>query len=273
MSISSPIATPMSGTFPRQESQELNAMAPRQYAPLPPPPVPNDPAPFRRHASGSLPTPDISPVSNHSIDERIDASLGYAHARDGRGAGRDPREGQPAQSHSRDPSATNTTRTAGNEDDSRHGALDGDVQQVDLQPGGSSYLPKPGVNRFPSLSELPKSPVPGQSFPRFNSPSAIRTDGGLPLRAYEPSLKSPSQNSYATKQTVFTRAGPMSPGAMTEHADTLDRCAGSIQPVPAVLPVVPITPSLVTKADRKRMRKLEPKTPTVEMVPSQEDIW
>jgi hypothetical protein len=30
---------------------------------------------------------------------------------------------------------------------------------------------------------------------------------------------------------------------------------------------------LVTKADRKRMRRMEPKTPTVEMVKSAEDIW
>jgi hypothetical protein len=34
-----------------------------------------------------------------------------------------------------------------------------------------------------------------------------------------------------------------------------------------------MTPSLVTKADRKRMKKMEPKTPTVEMVRSEEDVW
>jgi hypothetical protein len=34
-----------------------------------------------------------------------------------------------------------------------------------------------------------------------------------------------------------------------------------------------MTPSLVTKEDRKRMRRMEPKTPTVEMVMSADDIW
>ena len=38
-------------------------------------------------------------------------------------------------------------------------------------------------------------------------------------------------------------------------------------------PVVPITPTVVTRADRKRMKRFEPKTPTVEMVRDQEDVW
>jgi hypothetical protein len=36
---------------------------------------------------------------------------------------------------------------------------------------------------------------------------------------------------------------------------------------------VPITPSVVTKADRKRMRRMEPKTPTVEMVRGEDEYW
>lgn len=39
-------------------------------------------------------------------------------------------------------------------------------------------------------------------------------------------------------------------------------------------PVVPITPGfLVTKADRKKMRRMEPKTPTLQMVKSDDDLW
>jgi len=34
-----------------------------------------------------------------------------------------------------------------------------------------------------------------------------------------------------------------------------------------------MTPSLVTKADRKRMKQLMPKTPTVEMVRNEDEIW
>jgi hypothetical protein len=36
---------------------------------------------------------------------------------------------------------------------------------------------------------------------------------------------------------------------------------------------MPMTPSLVTKEDRKRMKRMVPKTPTLEMVKSADDIW
>lgn len=110
ISISSPIMTPMSGTFPRgmtgHDEQEMNAIPHRSYAPPPPPPVPQVPSdlPFRRAGTGNnLPTPDMSPISNQSIDERIDAALG-----------RPPTRGDPNKSaaarrdHMRDNSATTT---------------------------------------------------------------------------------------------------------------------------------------------------------------------
>lgn len=254
VSISSPIMTPMSGTFPR-ESQEMNTIPPRQYAPPPPPPsAPSDDLPFRRpsRASNAMPiTPEESPVGAQSIDERL---------------GREGREGREREDHSRKDSQAEEPISA----QSEH-------SQAPLV--GLPQSPKPGA-RFPALPSSPRasrSPPPSLplspragSFSRPNAPSAVRTGGALPLRAYEPSVASPTSSSVQTKQTVFERAGPLSPGGgRTPFTGT----AVPYSPYQPFTPCVPVTPSLVTKADRKRMRRMEPKTPTLQMVQSSDDIW
>lgn len=239
VNISSPIMTPMSGTFPRHEEQEMSSIPPRQYAPLAPPPVPTDQAPYplKKGQTVSPPTPEHSPESTMSIDERLRGQL-------------------PQQGHSRNTSAVPSEPEQ---------PVSATSERSTSPLVGLPSSPKPGVNRFPSL---PQSPKPGQSFSRPNAPSAVRTGGALPLRAYEPSLTSPSASSYQTKQTVFERA-PMSPGARTPFTGA----PVPYSPYQPQTPCIPITPSLVTKADRKRMKRFEPKTPTLEMVRSSEDIW
>ncbi|KAK3316313.1 hypothetical protein B0H66DRAFT_480241 [Apodospora peruviana] len=265
VSISSPIMTPMSGTFPRQEEyQEMNPMPHRAYAPPPPPPVPSvSDLPFRRAAGNNLPTPEMSPVSTQSIDERIDAALARPPTRESKAARREARE-----AHSRDVSAT----TSGSDD---HEPASAASEKSTSGLVGLPMSPKPGVNRFPSFDSLPASPRPGQGFNRSRAPAAIRPGGALPLRAYEPSLASPTTANQSTKQTVFTRAapGPLSPGMMTGLRTPYTGAPVPYTPYQPFSPVVPITPSLVTKADRKRMRRLEPKTPTVEMVRGTDDVW
>ncbi|KAL4724084.1 hypothetical protein ACLX1H_008693 [Fusarium chlamydosporum] len=242
MSISSPLMTPQTGEFPRQEYQEMNAIPPRHYAPAAPPPVPTNQAPYgsptvpaKTHVA--LPTPDISPESVLSIDERIGNQLPPpGHQRH---VSYEPSE--------RDPESATSEHS-----------------QVPLV--GLPSSPKPGA-RFPSL---PASPKPGQTFQRANAPSAVRTGGSLPLRAYEPALASPNTIAQTTKQTVFERKGPLSPsGAMTPHT------AGAVpySPYQPFTPCMPVTPSLITKEDRKRMRRMVPKTPTLEMVQSSDDVW
>ena len=96
VNISSPIMTPQSSTFPRQEPQEMNPMSPRHYAPPPPPPIPTDQISFgasRVSRNGAPLTPDISPESVQSIDERISAQLGPSTS--GRGGYPAPMEGDP----------------------------------------------------------------------------------------------------------------------------------------------------------------------------------
>jgi hypothetical protein len=244
VSISSPIMTPMSGQFPRQEYQELNSIPPRQYAPAAPPPVPTDQLPYvpSRQGSVTLPlTPEYSPRSTQSIDERI----GHQFSSDRLGG------------HSRNTSAAHTV-------DDPVSAVS-EHSQAPLV--GLPSSPKPNVTRFPSL---PTSPKPGVTFARVNPPAVIRTGGSLPLRAYEPALTSPSINSQTTKQTVFERMAPLSP--MTARTP-FTGAAVPYSPYQPYTPCVPITPSLVTRADRKRMKRLEPKTPTLEMVKSSEDNW
>ncbi|KAK4103302.1 hypothetical protein N658DRAFT_494632 [Parathielavia hyrcaniae] len=294
LSISSPILTPMSGTFPRHDAQEMNAMPPRHYAPAAPPPLPSHDLPFRQAAasaagSNHLPTPDISPVSTQSIDSRIDAAVGQAPTRAARREHREreARSDHRLPSHSRDVSST-ATSTAGD-----HEPVSATSDRSTAHLVGLPVSPRPGVSRFPSDVSLPASPRPGQqtfqlppahansstsSFPRpsgTGSGSAVREGGALPLRAYEPSVSSPTAASFATKQTVFTRAapGPLSPGMQTGMRTPWTGAPVPYTPYQPFSPVVPITPSVVTRADRKKMKRLEPKTPTVEMVRSAEDVW
>ncbi|KAI1453430.1 hypothetical protein F4805DRAFT_375728 [Annulohypoxylon moriforme] len=245
ISISSPIMTPMSGTFPRHEEEEMSSIPPRHYAPASPPPIPTDQVPYarasRQHVVAPITPPDISPESTQSIDERL------GHMRNN--------------SQYTDPDPVSAVSAIS------------DRSTAPLV--GLPSSPKPGVNRFPSLPASPKpgatfptSPRSEQSFSRPNAPSAVRTGGTLPLRAYEPALSSPS--AQTTKQTTFERAMPLSPSGL--------RTPWTGAPVPYTpyqpfSPVVPITPSLVTKADRKRMKQLQPKTPTMEMVKSDDEMW
>ncbi|KAK5995163.1 hypothetical protein PT974_03559 [Cladobotryum mycophilum] len=241
VSISSPIMTPMSGTFPRHESQEMNAIPPRHYAPAPPPPIPTDQTAFgaiNTRASVAPMTPAISPESIQTIDERIGLSIDRAR-------------------HSR------STLQAPSEMDP--GSAVSEHSQVPLV--GLPLSPKPG-SRFPSL---PSSPKPGSTFQRSNPPSAVRANGTLPLRAYEEASGAPSIVSQTTKQTVFERKTPLlSPGgAKTPFTAN----AVPYSPYQPFTPCVPVTPSLVTREDRKRMRKMVPKTPTLAMVKSSDEIW
>lgn len=283
ISISSPIMTPMTGTFPPQYAgEEMNAIPPRHYAPAAPPPVPTGNPTFaqRRNVQMAPLTPpdDVSPESTQSIDERLRAMAGKGKDRDVPEESNEDEDEEEQQRqghyyHSRqqssatmeaDPiSATSETSTT---------PLVRAERVRDSRSSGLPSSPKPGVNRFPSLNSLPSSPKPGATFSRPNAPSAVRTGGALPLRAYEPALMSPNTYDRTVKQTVFERAGPLSPGmgtARTPHTGA----PVPYSPYQPFSPVVPITPSLVTKADRKRMRRMEPKTPTMEMVQSSDDIW
>ncbi|KAG6010692.1 hypothetical protein E4U21_005191 [Claviceps maximensis] len=235
VNISSPIMTPQSGTFPRHESREMSAIPPRNYAPLPPPPIPSEQIPLGarvRKARG--PPLELTPESIQSIDQQINTQL---HAL------------KVSQANSEvDPVSTT----------SRH-------SQTPLVELPSSHKANANIG-----STLPVSPKPGDTFPRANAPSAVRAGGNLPLRAYEPAMSSPMDTCQMTKQTVFERRGPLSP---TTGRAPMTAGAVPYSPYQPFTPVIPITPSLVTKEDRKRMRRMVPKTPTMEMVKDSDEMW
>ncbi|KAI6400039.1 hypothetical protein MCOR20_008579 [Pyricularia oryzae] len=306
INISSPIMTPMSGTFPRgPEGQEMSTIPPRQYAPAAPPPIPH----YQYHHSngsnssiGNVPrraatmplTPEMSPQSTQSIDGRIGAQLmsnpkpyreqqeqmelhlQHQYRQQSISSQRqlDPYGPRRPGDHSRNVSSSTS------EADPVSAASD--KSTTPLVGLGLPLSPKPNVTRFPADSlrslpssprpgasfSLPLSPKPGASFSRSNVPSAVRTGGALPLRAYEPALQSPNAIARTTKETTFERTGPMSPGG-----GPLTGAAVPYSPYQPFSPVIPMTPSLVIREDRRRMRRLEPKTPTLEMVKNAEDIW
>lgn len=240
VNISSPIMTPQSGTFPRQESQEMSGIPPRHYAPPPPPPVPTIQPPVSASRTHGAPmTPDISPQSVQSIDERIAVQVEMSHHNN---------------AHNRNVSQAPTEY---------------DPESAVSMHSNAPLVGLPASPRSPGFKQsLPSSPKPGMSFSRPNPPSAVRTGGSLPLRAYEPSMISPSIQT--TKQTVFERKGPLSPGS---GRTPFTAGAAPYSPYQPNTPVVPMTPSLVTKEDRKRMKRMVPKTPTLQMVESQDDTW
>ncbi|PSR81055.1 hypothetical protein BD289DRAFT_373053 [Coniella lustricola] len=252
MEISSPIMTPMSGRFPQYVGEEMNVIPPRQYAPAKPPPIPTGQLPFRNgaHVAPLTPPDDLSPESTQSIDGRIGARHGPSNATHFR-------HGSSATTDADPVSAVSESSQSG-------------LIQKPQYTSGLPLSPKPGVNRFPTL---PSSPKPGASFSRPNAPPAVRTGGALPLRAYEPALVSPNTYDRTVKQTVFERAGPMSPGGMHTARTPMTANPVPYSPYQPFSPVVPMTPSLVTREDRKRMRKMEPKTPTLAMVKSDDELW
>ena len=65
----------------------------------------------------------------------------------------------------------------------------------------------------------------------------------------------------------------MSPGGMHTARTPLTGNPVPYSPYQPFSPVIPITPSLVTKADRKRMKRMEPKTPTLQMVKGDDELW
>jgi hypothetical protein len=216
----------------------MTNIPPRQYAPPPPPPIPTDQLSFGAapgRNNGAPVTPDMSPESVQSIDERIGLQLTQGgHVRT---VSQAITEGDPE-------SAT-----------SEH-------SQVPLV--GLPSSPKPGAT-FPSL---PSSPKPGATFDRPNPSTAVRTGGALPLRAYEHAMTSPTAVTHTTKQTVFERKGPLSPMSARTPGTAVP-----YSPYQPFTPCVPITPTLVTKEDRKRMKRMVPKTPTFEMVKSSDEVW
>ncbi|OBT55848.1 hypothetical protein VE04_04654 [Pseudogymnoascus sp. 24MN13] len=207
LKISSPMATPLSTTFPATYASDEEPLSPRHYQPPPPPPVPEGQMPYQYHSrnNSSVQTADPSPISpTRSIAENL----------------------------------------------------------------ASVSMGPPPNNRSVATNRPLNLTIPGPV--SVNPSSATSSTRQLPFRAFDPppGLSSPSF-SYSTKTTVLERTTPLSPGLKTPWSAG----ATPYSPYQPFTPLVPITPRLITREDRKAMRRMEPKSPVMEMVKDTDDLW
>ncbi|POS86695.1 hypothetical protein EPUL_001816 [Erysiphe pulchra] len=95
----------------------------------------------------------------------------------------------------------------------------------------------------------------------------------LPLRKYESSTQSPCPILTPTKTTVLERE--QFPIYFEAGSMKLPQTAGSIpySPYQPRSMTIPITPTFITREERKRRKKLKPKIPSFELVKSEAEIW
>lgn len=128
----------------------------------------------------------------------------------------------------------------------------------------------PRNNRSIATARPPNLTIPSISTSNLSPVSATNSTRQLPFRAFDPppGLSSPSF-SHCTKTTVLERTTPLSPGLKAPWS------AGAVpySPYQPFSPLIPITPRLVTREDRKAMKKMEPKSPVMEMVKGEDELW
>ena len=284
LNISSPLMTPTLSSTPFQNPQEMQPLSPRLYMPAAPPLVPagglyttSGPA-SPRFSRGAPRFPLRDPRTSLAHEELREEPEDEEHEQeqdqdDQDEAGEaDEDEGEPSfsiEGRLADASGTSSTNSRRRPPNISISPISVNSQSSQTPLVGLPSSPKPSVTRF---SGLPQSPKPGATFqtqvPILQTPmpppqTAVRTNGALALRAYESSGE--AVTSFQVKQTVFERTGMLSPASPSARVP--------YSPYQPFTPCVPITPALVTKEDRRRMRRLEPKTPTVAMVQSNEDLW
>lgn len=143
-------------------------------------------------------------------------------------------------------------------------ALDVDLASSASGRSQSSVSPKPAAKSpLRSLFSL------GGRLREKSAPSTVQTDRRLPLHIYEPAATLLPAAAFATKQTMLDRA-PLSEA--TSKTPPTGR-AVAYSPYQPRTPYIPVTPTLVTKEDRLRIKKLTPRTPTKEMVKSSKEMW
>lgn len=141
------------------------------------------------------------------------------------------------------------------------------------QASNQSYDPTSTSTQAPSLTSPPtKKSLPHPIPTASNPPSTNASSRTLPFRQFEPALQSPSFKP-ATKTTVLERNGPQHSGPQTGGLKT-PWSAGAVPYSPfyqPFTPMIPVTPRLVTKEDRKMMKKQQKKAPVQELV--SDDVW
>jgi hypothetical protein len=241
MQISSPLPTPATPRFPYPQEDE-EPLSPRYEHLPPPPPVPTDQVPFTHHRSTSNLTATLVPLPTSP--------------RGNFGLPLSPRSPYP-------PSIR-----------SHRSQYQNNPSQISVQ---SSTRGDASVTSQTPLSPLTMQPPPKRQ-PSPNPPTQPPSNNSsvrqLPLRQFEPSVTSPSF-APSTKTTVLERNGPVGGGGPQTGGLRTPWSAGAVpySPYQPFTPMMPITPRLVTKEDRKAMKKKEGRTPVLEMIKSEDELW
>lgn len=247
--ISAPILTPTTATFYVNSDEE--PLTPKYYKP--PPPIPTDQVPFnhiRQSSSGDSPTRSIasqlSPYGNSSSHRPNLSQTSMASS--GRG----------------DPiSATSATSQT---------PLFSGPTALSLQAPPSKFASQIPYQNPYAQQHTPataSTPAPARALAPIQTSTSTRA---LPFRSFEPALTSPSFKPQITKTTVLERTaqgnGPNTSGLKTPWS------AGAVpySPYQPFTPMMPVTPRLVTREERKARKKVEGRTPVLEMV-GKEDDW
>jgi hypothetical protein len=151
-------------------------------------------------------------------------------------------------------------------------------------PGNQRHRNYPSQNSLQSVAD-PQTPVFIPASKRAPAPHPIPTSSNptptnassrtLPFRQFDTGLKSPSFKP-ATKTTVLERkeaqhSGPATGGLKTPWSAGAVPYSPFYQPF---TPMIPVTPRLITKEDRKIMKKQEKKLGQVqELIKSEDDLW
>ncbi|RFU36196.1 hypothetical protein B7463_g26, partial [Scytalidium lignicola] len=136
----------------------------------------------------------------------------------------------------------------------------------------SSQDPSSATSATSATSQTPLYPT-SKSPVQSSTQGASSVPRSLPFRAYDPPASSPSGFSHTTKTTVLERTSPLSPALHSGMRTPWSAGAAPYSPYQPFTPVMPITPTLVTKADRKRAKKVQPRTPVLEMIKSDDELW
>ncbi len=238
--ISPPIPTPVSATFPQSATSDEEPVSPRYTTPPPPPPVPKDQAPYTHTRTPSYGSP-VSPA--RSIAEQI---YPYNHSN--------------RSYHRANPSQTSVQSSRGDPSSA--------TSQTPLYSNLHNQS-RPDIHASSPASRKPQPIITSNSLPPSNN-SSVRA---LPLRQFEPPLNSPSFSTM-TRTTVLERTHEQGRGPNTSGLKS-PWSAGAVpySPYQPFTPILPISPRLVTKEERKAKKKKEGRTPALELIKSDDELW
>lgn len=261
MRISSPILTPKSNAFAHGNASDEEPLTPRYYATGPPPPIPTDQVPYQSHSRNvSLNDSPTSPT--RSIASQLEPYSTSSH-------------------HRPNPSQTSMV--------SQHQAQENDPISAISATSQTMLFSEP-PSKFASQNVYLQQTNPTTSSTSLGkAPSAQNSTRALPLRQFESHLplspRTPTGRSFmsssstskqpAVKTTVLERTTPVGGNGPQTAGLRTPWSAGAVpySPYQPFTPMMPITPRLVTKEERKLRKKMMPKTPVIEMVEDEKNLW